>query len=108
MPVLPTPSAFQPYKSDALRAASLEALALTLFALDASASPAAALLPAVRRTSTAAQILERRCRPLLPADASARSTEAVVKLPPREHQPATVAPIALATSATETGQKRPE
>ena len=40
--------------------------------------------------------------------AAERSAEAVVKLLPREHKPAMVAPIALATSAAETGQNRPE
>ena len=37
-----------------------------------------------------------------------RSARAVVKLLPRENEPAIVAPIALATSAIETGQNRPE
>ena len=37
-----------------------------------------------------------------------RSAKAVVKLLPRENEPALVAPIALATSAIETGQNRPE
>ena len=37
-----------------------------------------------------------------------RTVKAVVKLLPRENEPAMVAPIAFATSAIETGQNRPE
>ena len=66
-----------------------------------SPSPAVALLPAAMQALTAAHTIER--------GSPVRSAEAVVKLLPRKRLPeAIVAPNALATSATETGQKQPE
>ena len=66
-----------------------------------SPSAAVALLPAVMQALTAAHTIER--------GSPVRSAEAVVKLLPRKRLPeAIVAPNALATSATETGQKQPE
>ena len=52
--------------------------------------------------STDVEIMERFCPLML-----VRSAESVVKPVPRQHEPAIVAPIALATIATETGQNGP-
>lgn len=53
-----------------------------------------------------------RIRPLpAPPGAPVRIAEVVVKLLlllPLEHEPAVIAPISMATSATETGQNLPE
>ena len=80
------PSQCQPYKNEAL---------LTRLASAAVASS----LPLRMTRLTAAHRTERR--------KSVRSADAVVKLLGREPV-AMIAPIALATSAAETGQNRPE
>lgn len=68
----------------------------------AAVLPPSVLPPSRMRAATAEHMVLRCLTPLV------RCAEAVVKLLPREHKPAMVAPIALATSAAETGQNRPE
>ena len=74
---------------------------LTPVEAPAPSAPAALVQPASMQALTAAHTIER--------GSPIRSAEAVVKVLPHGREPeAIVAPIALATSATETGQKQLE